>query len=232
MANVVEQSHHFNDGVVIERRVVVIAALQRPHLRPAAIGELRREQVANAALHGGACVWFCVRPVHEKAQLGRCRSVVDGGDVLPTLVLGEETLPWLTRPFGEVDVFGPSAGGRLKRQHGLEHASRAVVVDGCPSCWRIPKRRGGEGRPRHRRRTRCRGPTRGEFGGEQGAIECLRRARPIYVGVPRRPLIRAQGLPSFRRQQGRRVALHPRTGQRGRCIGLRLRDVWQDDGHH
>ena len=52
--HIVQNLHGVRHGVVVDGDGVVVAALERPHLRPAAVGVLGIEQVLHAALDGGA----------------------------------------------------------------------------------------------------------------------------------------------------------------------------------
>src|SRR5262249_54816229 len=67
-----------DDGVVVEGGRVVVAALQRPHLWPAAVGHLRGEEIVEPAQEGGAEARVGRGAVgqRQKAHLRRRRVVV------------------------------------------------------------------------------------------------------------------------------------------------------------
>src|ERR1019366_4641745 len=77
--------------IVIEGDGVVIAALQRPDLRPAAVGKLRGENIIQPARKrrapSGAVRGVRRNDVRQKAQLGRRCGVVERADVAPACIL-------------------------------------------------------------------------------------------------------------------------------------------------
>ena len=77
--------------IVVICNGVVIATLQRPHLRPSAIGKLCRQQIANSAQKAGAIrlpcgAWSRSRDLRQKMKLGVGRVIIQRADVVPVRV--------------------------------------------------------------------------------------------------------------------------------------------------
>ena len=118
------------------RVVVVITALQRINLRPAAVGKLRGEdelesfdksRFAILALGG-------VLDVGEKIHFLRGRAIIERGDVmrlLAGLVLRSPLHTGQARTFAETNVLGPTARRGLIREHRGGELPRLVA--GIPS---------------------------------------------------------------------------------------------------
>lgn len=112
----------------------MVAAFEWPDLWPSSVGELRGEQVADAAEKAGAVGFAlgagrCCGDEREEAELGRGGVVVERADVVPVRVawgvevVGAEVLGDVVGGVGlsalagsgaHVEVLAPSACGRLE----------------------------------------------------------------------------------------------------------------------
>lgn len=114
-----EKGQDVNDGAVVEGDRVMITALQRVDLRPAAGGKLRGEEVVEAALKGGAMAGGGgggSAGLDDSGEVAkRCNRgvVVEDTDVAGFVT---RALAGVARARGEVGVFIPAAGWRLKRK--------------------------------------------------------------------------------------------------------------------
>ena len=97
LRHVVQNRYRMQHGVVVDGDGVVIAALEGPHLRPAAVGILRVKQVLDAALDRGAegrrfgiamRGQQCGSDVGQEANLHPGGVVVERGDVMPVGIDG------------------------------------------------------------------------------------------------------------------------------------------------
>jgi len=91
--DVVEKFHDVAHGVVVVSDGVVVAALEGPDLRPAAVGILGVEDVVDPAAEGGdkGLCGFCVGRVDDfckEAELGDGGVVVESADVIPLKIRG------------------------------------------------------------------------------------------------------------------------------------------------
>jgi hypothetical protein len=133
-----QQFHDLDHRVVVERDAVVIAACERPYLRPPAVGILRGEEVVNAFEEAGAVgvavvAWGLGLDFGEKVQFGVGGVVVDRPDVAPVRVAdsaevigsgqaggavraGGVALAGQPRRLAHVEVLAPSAGRSLERE--------------------------------------------------------------------------------------------------------------------
>ncbi len=120
--DIAQDREHVGHGAVVERDVVVVVALERIHLRPAAVGELGGEDEIDTAKHGVAAVLATggAPDASEEAQLFGGRVVVEGGEVVGRLVRFVLRAPLhtgLARAAAVAGVLGPAAGRGLVRQN-------------------------------------------------------------------------------------------------------------------
>jgi len=218
--DVAQDAHDVDRRIVVERRRVVISALERVDLRPTAVRELRMVEIVERAHERGAGRRISpgrgVVGEREEPQLRRGRLVVDRRDVLPVLVLGEEALSGHARVPSEVDVLRPATRWSLERENDVGHPASRVA----------PEPRRGHRRAHAKRLFRVRRachvpPAKGvELTVDQRLVAFLLALRPLEVLHPRIALGRRQRTNATSAEHAARVALAGRTGGLRRLVGL------------
>ena len=151
LGHVVQNLYRMQHGVVVDGDGVVIAALEGPHLRPAAVGILRVKQVLDAALYRGAegrrfgiamRGQQCGSDVGQEANLHPGGVVVERGDVMPVgidglvevgvvakavEIVGVVQVAGGARAAHHVDVLAPAAIGYLPGDDVARRADRIVA---------------------------------------------------------------------------------------------------------
>src|ERR1035441_6199402 len=122
VGDALEQFENVRHGVVVVSDVVVITALQRINLRPAAVRELRGEnEVQSLDESFLAILPFRGLPnAGEQIHFRGGRAVVERGDVMrrfARLVLRSPLHAGFAQTFAETHVLGPAARRRLKGEY-------------------------------------------------------------------------------------------------------------------
>jgi hypothetical protein len=205
----VKEPEHVHDRVVVEGRGVVIAALQREDLRPAAVRHLRGEQVVDATAERAAPALVVQSRVRggEEPELCDRRVVVERRDVLPPIGLGEVALAGPARPLRVVHVLRPAAARRLEGEHrGDERAQRVVVELRCrPVGIRDGERAARVGRGHHAVAADAR-----QLPGHRVLVEPAESVGSLEVCAPLALRLRRKGSDPTRVQEARGVVLDAR----------------------
>src|ERR1019366_635627 len=140
--DLLQQLQRESNRAIVKRDGVVVATLQRPDLRPAAVGELRRQQILQAAQNRRAVSLPVVRRRGnhgEEAQFGGGGIVVQRPYVVPLgvgrrieiarrqmgrKIVGGKALTPSARVIGQVEVLAPAAGRSLERDNDVGDAPR------------------------------------------------------------------------------------------------------------
>src|ERR1035437_7440052 len=160
--NVPQQGKCVQHGVVVVGDGIVITALERPHLRPAAVWVLRGKNVIKTAQKCRAIRLSligsgCGNDFRRKTQFSDRGVIIECANVVPMgiagyvkvrlakvtrVVVGGETFARSARVLRQVQIFAPASGRSLKRNHDVRDAPRlAFAIPGSGVVQRNASRR-------------------------------------------------------------------------------------------